>query len=88
MRPDPIKRRWLISRDTLYVEPRQDQWQVRSDNEQGDADMPIFESREAAIDAAILSAQNSGKRGRRGAVYVAEKNGGFHLERAIEPGEM
>ena len=50
--------------------------------------MPIFESREAAIDAAILSAQNSAKRGRRGAVYVAEQNGGFHLERAIEPGEM
>ncbi|GGO95974.1 hypothetical protein [Stakelama pacifica] len=77
-----------MSRDNLYVEPRQDQWQVRSDNQQGDADLEIFDSKEAAVDAAILSAQNSAKRGRRGHVYVEESNGAFHLEREFEPGRI
>ncbi|TPW31906.1 hypothetical protein [Pararhizobium mangrovi] len=74
-----------MSRDTLYVTRHQGQWELRSDNEQGDGDMPRYDSREDAIDAAILSAQNSSKRGREGRVYVQPGEGEeYKLEKVIE----
>lgn len=74
-----------MSRDNLYVAAHQSQWEVRTDEEQGDSDMPRYDSREEAIDAAILSAENSGKRGRHGHVYVEEPDGTFRLEKTVEP---
>ncbi len=74
-----------MSRDNLFVSPHQSQWEVRTDEAQGDGDFPRYDHREEAIDAAILSAQNSSKRGREGHVYVRSEDGTFRLERAIPP---
>lgn len=74
-----------MSRDILYVQPHQDQWEVLTDNEQGDADMPRYDSKEEAIDAAILSAENSQKRGRVSQVLVKDaENGEYRVERTFE----
>lgn len=75
-----------MSRDTLFVRPHQSQWEVRSDEEQGDADFPRYDKKEEAIDAAILSAENSAKRGRHGDVFVEEEDGSLKLEKSCEPG--
>lgn len=72
-----------MSRDTLFVSPHQSQWEVHTDESLSDTDFPRYDSREDAVDAAILSAQNSSKRGREGQVYVRDDDGTFRLERAI-----
>lgn len=75
-----------MSRDTLFVSPHQSQWEVHSDEAQGDSDFPRYDSKEEAVDAAILSAQNSSKRGREGHVYVRDaEEAQFRLERSIAP---
>jgi len=74
-----------MSRDNLYVVPHESQWEVRTDEEQGDTDFPRYDSREDAVDAAILSAENSGKRGRIGQVYVRRPDGEMELTRTVTP---
>lgn len=73
-----------MSRDTHYVLPHGDQWEVRTDNEQGDADFPRYDDREDAVAAAILSAENSYERGRDAVVLVKEADGRYRTEREYD----
>ncbi|WP_043765750.1 hypothetical protein [Algiphilus aromaticivorans] len=61
-----------MSRDTLYVTPKESHWQLTTDEAQGDADIPRYDSKEAAVSAAILSAENSRERGRDARVLVQD----------------
>lgn len=76
-----------MTRDVLYVCPHQDQWEVRSEGDEGDTDFQRHDSKEAAIDVALLSAENSQKRGRTAQVLVRdEPDGDFRVERTFAPG--
>lgn len=61
-----------MSRDTLYVTPQENYWQLTTDEAQGDTDMPRYDSKEAAVAAALLSGENSQKRGRDARVLVQD----------------
>lgn len=75
-----------MSRDTLYVVPEDAVWRVVTDESQGDADLPRYDDKEAAVSAAILSAQNSQADGRVARVLVQDDAGAaFREERRFDP---
>ena len=75
-----------MSRDTLYVVPEDAVWRVVTDESQGDADLPRYDDKEAAVSAAILSAQNSQADGRVARVLVQDDTGAaFREERRFDP---
>ena len=75
-----------MSRDTLYVVPEDAVWRVVTDEAQGDADLPRYDDKEAAVSAAILSAQNSQADGRVARVLVQDDAGAaFREERRFDP---
>ncbi len=73
-----------MPRTQHYVVPHLDQWEVRTNDPQGDADMPRYDKREDAVAAAILSAQNAYEEGYDAEVLVQDPSGEYRVERSYD----
>lgn len=71
-----------MARDHLYVHPAKSKWEISSDEAQGDSDMAPFDTKEDAVAAAILSAENSHEKGRVAQVLVKDDaDSDYRIER-------